>query len=254
MVRAKKKFGQHFLINKQISQQIVRSLVVTSGSNILEIGPGTGALTEYILNIPNISIYLIDIDLESINYLKDKFKIINNNILYGNFLEINLQELFKGRQVSIIGNFPYNISSQIIFTILDQYKFVNAVVGTFQYEVAERISSGPNSKKYGIISVLTQVYYDASMLFAIGKENFYPQPKVESAVIKLVRREKPLVDEQDWGFFKQLVKASFLHRRKTLRNNLKIFDLSKVINKEILNLRAENLSLEDYINLAKILK
>ena len=241
--RTKKKFGQHFLNNKTIATEIVRIINFQDFDQVIEIGPGTGFLTKFI--IKECQPILIEIDEEAVQFLKKNFPKINN-IIHGDFLKINIKPFLKNRNL-IIGNFPYNISTQILFKILEIKHSINIVVGMFQKEVAERICSKPNSKKYGIISVLIQAYYNCEIIMNVEKENFTPPPKVESSVIKLERNnvKKLNCDENQ---FVHLVKTSFNQRRKKIKNNLKIFEIKS--NSKLTNLmekRPEQLSVSDFI-------
>ncbi len=247
-IRAKKKFGQNFLTNEDIAKKIVNSINVQKYNRILELGPGTGMLSKYLITVCDP--ILIEIDEEAVCYLKKHIPQINNIIL-ADFLKIDLKPFLK-KTNAIIGNFPYNISTQILFKILNYKNNIQTVVGMFQKEVAERICSKPKSKKYGIISVLIQAYYDAEILFNVEKENFFPQPKVESSIIKLTRNNvKQLSCDEE--LFKILVKTSFNQRRKKLKNALKtkIIDFEK-IDLDLLNKRAEELSVNNFITLTNL--
>jgi len=248
-IRAKKKFGQNFLINENIAQKIINSINYKKYNQILEIGPGTGVLSKYL--IKQCDPILIEIDRDVVSYLKKHLPQINNIIL-ADFLKIELKPLLKSKN-AVIGNFPYNISTQILFKILNYKNNINTVVGMFQKEVAERICSSPKSKKYGIISVLIQTYYNTEILFHVKKENFKPQPKVESSIIKLTRNKVKKLNcnvEQ----FKSLVKLAFNQRRKKLKNSLKtkIINFNKN-NLDLLNKRAEELSVEEFITLTNLI-
>lgn len=253
-VRAKKHLGQHFLTDKNIAKSI--ALALTSHGNystVLEIGPGMGILTQFLLE-SNKEVYVIEIDSEAVVYLKKKFPNLKEHIIEGDFLKLPIDKLFQ-KSIAIIGNFPYNISSQILFKVLEHYKQVPELVGMFQKEVAERIASTHGNKSYGILSVLLQVYYDIEYLFTVHEHVFSPPPKVKSAVIRLKRKEK-LPQKLDEKHFKNIVKTAFNHRRKTLRNALKplLNEENKTRVKHFLNLRAEQLSIADFITLAELLK
>ena len=216
-VKPKKRLGQHFLTDQNIAQKIVESL----GSDIpdvLEIGPGTGVLTQFLLNRPEINLHVVEIDRDSVAYLQENFKTLKH-IWSEDFLKSDISNKFSGN-FSIIGNFPYNISSQIFFRVLEMRNRVPEVVGMIQKEVAERISSPHGKKTYGILSVLLQTYYDIEYLFTVSESVFNPPPKVKSAVIRLKRntRTKLPCDET---FFIKVIKAAFNLRRKMLRNSLK---------------------------------
>jgi len=243
MVKPKKHLGQHFLTDQNIALKIVDSLD-DSSENILEIGPGTGILTDIILEKNPSHFKVIEIDRESVIYLKKNYPKLD--IHEGDFLRFPLDTLFEN-QFSIIGNFPYNISTQILFKILDHRNLVKEMVGMFQKEVADRVMSPPGNKTYGILSVLIQAYYDLDYLFTVSPGVFHPPPKVNSAVIRL-KRNNILQHECNEKLFFALVKKGFNQRRKTLRNSLKPFtfdDNSKVT--ELLTKRAETLNYKDFI-------
>lgn len=253
-VRAKKHLGQHFLTDKNIANNI--ALALTSHGNyqkVLEIGPGMGVLTQFLLQSDK-EIFVIEIDKESVAYLKNHFPKLNHHIIEGDFLKLPIDKLFN-EQIAVIGNFPYNISSQILFKVIDHYQQIPELVGMFQKEVAERVAASHGNKSYGILSVILQVYYDIEYLFTVHEHVFSPPPKVKSAVIRL-RRKELLPENLDEKHFKNVVKTAFNQRRKTLRNALK-----PLLNKEnktrvekFLNLRAEQLSVEEFIDLAQLLK
>lgn len=244
-VRAKKHLGQHFLNDENIAQKIVEGLSSEAmEKNVLEIGPGMGVLTKYLVRkFPNLLV--VDIDRESIKFLKENYPELNGKIIEGDFLRMNLEEEFD-KKINIIGNFPYNISSQIFFKVLDYKDKVNEVVGMLQKEVAERIVSPPGNKNYGILSVLLQVYYDMEYLFTVEPEVFTPPPKVRSGVIRLKRNNKKAL-KCDEKLFKRIVKQGFQNRRKTLRNALKPLNLPNNIKElDVLDKRAEQLSVADF--------
>ncbi len=221
-VRAKKALGQHFLTDQSIARAIVDALEIPSGeapADVLEIGPGMGVLTRYLLPREDLSLKLIEIDGESVEYLRRNFPGMEGRLMEADFLKTDLSKVFRGRFM-VIGNFPYNISSQIFFKILDNLENVPQVVCMIQKEVAERIAEKPGSKTYGILSVLLQAWYDIEYLFTVGSGAFSPPPKVQSAVIRL-RRNKRSDLGCDPVLFKNVVKTSFNQRRKTLRNSLK---------------------------------
>lgn len=253
-VRPKKHLGQHFLTDKNIAANIVNSLSDTKEyTSVLEVGPGMGVLTDFLIKRKDIELYLVDIDRESIDYLKVHYKSLEDRIISADFLRMDLNRIFTG-PFAIIGNFPYNISSQIFFKVLDYKNQIPEVVGMLQKEVAERIASKHGNKVYGILSVLLQAYYDIEYLFTVEADVFDPPPKVRSAVIRLRRntRESLPCDEK---LFKQLVKQGFQTRRKTLRNALKSFNLPKEMNNEaVLDKRAEQLSVEDFIQLTQMVQ
>ena len=249
MVRPKKKLGQHFLHDDNIARKVVGYLSPET-SNLIEIGPGTGILTKYLVHSNSYNYLGIEIDEESINYLKNHFPDYSEKFVLANFLKLNLKDYFTGK-FSIIGNFPYNISSQILFRILENRNYVTEVIGMFQKEVAERINSASGSKKYGILSVLVQAYYHIEFLFTVNESVFYPSPKVKSAVIKLKRNDVDALDCDEKLFF-NIVKTGFNQRRKTLRNSLRKYILNDSGNvADLLNKRAEQLNVGDFVYLAQ---
>ena len=217
-VKPKKYLGQHFLKDETIAERIVNSLQVEQSCVVVEIGPGMGVLTKYFVD-KAFDFYVSEIDKESVTYLKNRFPQLADKIIEGDFLKLNLSGKFS-EKLAIIGNFPYNISSQILFQVYDNRNIVCELVGMFQKEVAERIASAPGKKAYGILSVLLQAYYDIEYLFTVDEHVFSPPPKVKSGVVRLVRKQNIELD-CDEVFFKQIVKVSFNQRRKMLRNSLK---------------------------------
>ena len=249
MVRPKKHLGQHFLRDDNIARKIVGYLSPET-SNVLEIGPGTGILTKYLIHSLAYNYLAIEIDNESIEYLKNHFPEYSEKFILADFLKVDLEELIQ-EKVSIIGNFPYNISSQILFKILENRNKVTNVIGMFQKEVGERISSSSGSKKYGILSVLVQAYFQIDYLFTVNENVFYPPPKVKSAVIQLKRNQVKALDCDEKLFF-EIVKAGFNQRRKTLRNSLRKYtfpESGKII--DLLNKRAEQLDVGDFVYLTQ---
>jgi 16S rRNA (adenine1518-N6/adenine1519-N6)-dimethyltransferase len=249
MVRPKKFLGQHFLKDQNIASKIVESLALSEGKSfVLEIGPGTGVLTQILVKKENVDLRLAEIDRESIAYLKEHYPSHADKIVEGDFLEIDLNTLTQD-DIHIIGNFPYNISSQIFFKVLDHRNQVKQVVGMIQKEVADRIAEKEGSKTYGILSVLLQAFYDIEFLFKVPPGVFFPPPKVMSGVIRMTRNSrKQLPCDED--LFKKVVKQGFQNRRKTLRNALKPLNLpTQVLSLPQLDLRAEQLSVEDFITL-----
>jgi len=251
MVRPKKFLGQHFLKDKNIALRIVDSLVLSKGVNhVVEIGPGTGVLTQYLLDNPDIELTVVEIDRESVAYLHEHFPALKGRIISGDFLEMDIEKEFS-QNLNIIGNFPYNISSQIFFEILDHRNQVTQVVCMIQKEVADRIAEKEGSKTYGILSVLLQTYYDIEYLFKVPPGVFFPPPKVMSAVIRLMRNKRDKLD-CDEVLYRKVVKQAFQTRRKTLRNALKSLNLPASIYKlDIMDKRAEQLSVEQFIFLTK---
>ena len=246
-VRAKKHLGQHFLKDLEIARDIAHSLSLNNYSKVLEVGPGMGVLTQFLIPL-DIETFVIEIDKESVSYLKKYYPELNNHLIEGDFLKLPLQEIFK-EPIAIIGNFPYNISSQILFKAIDHKDLIPEIIGMFQKEVAERVASPPGSKKYGVISVLLQCYYEIEYLFTVDETVFNPPPKVKSAVIRLRRNDRDKL-ECDEKKFVQLVKTAFGQRRKTLRNALKSLNLvDENTASQYLSLRAEQLSVEDFMNL-----
>lgn len=244
-VKPKKHLGQHFLNNEDIAEKIVSALPLTDDyDTILEIGSGTGVLTKYLLNIKSKKIVAVDIDAESIEYLKKKYSALN--IVEADFLQLNLNEFTKNK-IAVIGNFPYNISSQILFNILKNKNLVPFIVGMFQKEVAKRIASGPGNKEYGILSVLMQTFYEVSYLFSVDEHEFFPPPKVKSGVLLFKLKNKRELKCSEKLFF-NVVKTAFNQRRKTLRNALKSMNinLAGTESEKYLNKRAEQLSYKDF--------
>lgn len=246
-VKAKKKLGQHFLTDLDIAGKIVESLSPNC-PNVLEIGPGMGVLTQYLFKNKEYHTVAIEIDRESIAYLKHHFSAFEDQIIHGDFLQMDLDTLFNNQQFAVIGNFPYNISSQILFKVLDHRDKVPEVVGMFQKEVAERIASKPGCKAYGIMSVLLQAYYQIDYLFTVHEHVFQPPPKVKSAVIRLTRNSVKSLDCNE-VLFKQLIKASFNQRRKMIRNSLKSFFSVDGYSYPFLEKRPEQLSVAEFIEL-----
>ncbi|MCL2414327.1 MAG: 16S rRNA (adenine(1518)-N(6)/adenine(1519)-N(6))-dimethyltransferase RsmA [Bacteroidales bacterium] len=264
-VRAKKHLGQHFLRDETIAQNIAKALP-DDVSNVLEIGPGMGVLTKYLLRNkvgtdtstgsvsetavvelvetpePVFSLKVVEIDTESVAYLNEKYP--NLTVISDDFLKMNLDDLFD-EEFSIIGNFPYNISSQILFKVLEHRNAVPCVVGMFQKEVAERIASKHGNKTYGILSVLLQAFYDIEYLFTVHEHVFSPPPKVKSAVIRLTRNTRKNLNCDEKLFFK-IVKTAFNQRRKTLRNALSVMFDKTLLTDSIFDKRAEQLTVEDF--------
>ena len=291
-VRAKKALGQHFLTDQKVARAIVDALITPfpakgwseamassdarpcpclsekdgkgleaaggSGepcSPVLEVGPGMGALTQYLLEREDIDLRLIEIDSESVEYLLTHFQGMQGRLMEGDFLRLKLEKLFP-EKFAIIGNFPYNISSQIFFKVLDYKDSIPEVVGMVQKEVAERIAEKPGSKTYGILSVLLQAWYDIEYLFTVGSGCFAPPPKVESAVIRLTRNSRTDLG-CDEALFKTVVKTAFGQRRKMMRNPLKPIALARgkedVLSLPVFSQRPEQLSVEDFVALTNLL-
>lgn len=250
-VRAKKALGQHFLTDQSIARSIVDALTQDAERNVLEIGPGMGVLTQYLLQREDIDLKMVELDGESVDYLLTHFKNLPGKIYQADYLRLDIHRLFSGTY-RVIGNFPYNISSQIFFKILDDKDRIPEVVCMIQKEVADRIAEGPGSKTYGILSVLLQAWYDIDYILSVGPGAFAPPPKVKSAVIRLRRNERTELGV-DESLFKRVVKMSFNQRRKTLRNALKPLIVEKGIDAsdEVFDLRAERLGVEDFIDLTR---
>jgi 16S rRNA (adenine1518-N6/adenine1519-N6)-dimethyltransferase len=254
LVRAKKHLGQHFLTDKNIAEKIVNSLQRTAEyQQVLEVGPGMGILSDFLLQKTEYETFLLDIDTESVDFLGKKYPQSQNRLIHGDFLDLDFATHFQG-PMAVIGNFPYNISSQILFKILENRQQVVEVVGMFQKEVAERCTAKPGSKVYGILSVFLQAYYKVDYLFTVKAGVFNPPPKVLSAVIRLSRNEVQQLD-CDEKLFWQVVKAAFNQRRKTLRNALSgILAKDKLAGEPILDLRAERLSVADFVKLTQLIQ
>lgn len=251
-VKPKKHLGQHFLHDQNVCEKIAAAVSSDKGLNVLEIGPGTGALTKKMIpRFPGMKV--VDIDSESIAYLKENKVVPAENIVEGDFLEMDLSAFFGGKEFIVAGNFPYNISSQILFKIFYNRQLVPEMVGMFQKEVAQRIVSGHGNKDYGILSVLIQAYYDAKYLFTVSEGAFNPPPKVKSGVIKLVRKENLVIDYNEELFVK-VVKAAFNQRRKTLRNSLSGLLKPGAPKIPFDGLRPEQLTVKDFIELTKAIE
>jgi 16S rRNA (adenine1518-N6/adenine1519-N6)-dimethyltransferase len=254
-VRPKKSLGQHFLHDQVAAQKIVNGLELdeTQTTPVLEIGPGMGVLTKYLLEKNFVDLKVVEIDRDSVAYLKSNYKALDGRIIEGDFLKLELDQVFKS-PYAVMGNFPYNISSQIFFKVLANRDKVSQVVCMLQKEVADRIAEEHGTKTYGILSVLLQAYYDIQYLFKVGPGAFTPPPKVMSAVIRLKRNQRAQLG-CDETLFVQVVKQGFNTRRKTLRNALKNLNLAaEVAALPIMDKRAEQLSVEDFISLTKLIE
>jgi len=241
-VTPKKSLGQHFLNDETVAERIVQSITSTHNS-ILEIGPGMGILTKFLLQKENIKFKVVEIDTESVIYLQKKYPSLE--IISGDFLKLDLRD-YSGDKITIIGNFPYNISSQILFKVLENKDIVLELVGMFQKEVAERIASKPGKKKYGILSVLLQAFYDIEYLFTVDEYLFTPPPQVKSGIIRMVRNPNKKL-QCDEILFKNVVKTAFNQRRKTLRNSLKSFLFhEEYLNNHIFAMRPEQLTVGEF--------
>lgn len=247
-VRAKKHLGQHFLTDQNIARNIVESLSFEGYRKVLEVGPGMGVLTKFLLEKES-EIYVAEIDQESIVYLKKHYPKLEEQHFVGDFLKIKIPEVFD-EELAVIGNFPYNISSQILFKIIDNYTLIPEMSGMFQKEVAERTAAKPRTKDYGILSVLVQAYYDVEYLFTVHENVFNPPPKVKSGVIRMTRNLKEGLAGNE-VLFKQIVKAGFGQRRKKMSNALKVLSIPENMKSHpFLDIRAEELSVSDFISFA----
>ena len=249
LVKPKKFLGQHFLKDLKVAQDIADTVDACPDLPILEVGPGMGVLTQFLLKKGR-EVKVVEIDYESVAYLRETYPALENNIIEDDFLKMHLDRLFDGKPFVLTGNYPYNISSQIFFKMLDNKDLIPCCTGMIQKEVAERIAAGPGSKTYGIISVLIQAWYKVEYLFTVSEHVFNPPPKVKSAVIRMTRNE---VDDLgcDPKLFKLIVKTTFNQRRKQLRNSIKPI-LGKdcpLTAYELFNKRPEQLSVEQFINL-----
>lgn len=251
-VRAKKNLGQHFLNDKSIAQKIVESLRATEVKKVLEIGPGMGVLTQFLMQNKAFETSAVEIDRESVEYLNMHFPELKERIISADFLRLNLHNHFT-EPFAIIGNFPYNISSQIFFKVLEYHNQIPEVVGMLQKEVAERLAAGPGSKTYGILSVFLQAYYDIEYLFTVNEDVFTPPPKVKSGVIRLTRNktEKLNCDEK---LFKGIVKMAFNQRRKTMRNSLKtMITTDELKANPIFDKRPEQLGVDEFVMIVRMI-
>ena len=249
-VKAKKHLGQHFLHDEGIAQRIGNTLTLQNYSNVLEIGPGMGVLTKYIIEKP-VQVVAMDVDRDSVAYLEKHFLKENLTVLEADFLKYDLDSVFTGEPFSITGNFPYNISSQIVFKMLEHRDRIPEFTGMFQKEVAQRICEKEGNKTYGILSVLTQAFYNAEYLFTVKPGAFNPPPKVDSGVLRLTRKTDYSLPCDEKLFFRT-VKTAFQQRRKTLRNSLKNFNLSQKLKEDtIFGLRPEQLSVQEFIELTQ---
>lgn len=249
-VRAKKHLGQHFLTDLSIARKIAEALELESKTPVLEIGPGMGVLTQFLIQDPNAELSVVEIDTESVEYLHAHYPQLK--VVEGDFLKMDLKQIYSG-PFCVIGNFPYNISSQIYFKILENKDQVPCSVGMIQKEVAERLAEGPGSKTYGILSVLLQTYYDIEYLFTVHENVFNPPPKVKSAVIRLRRNTRTSIGCDD-KLFVTVVKTAFNQRRKQMRNSLKplLGKDNEIYNLPIFEKRPEQLSVDEFIELTNL--
>lgn len=262
-VKAKKHLGQHFLKDENIAKKIGDTLTLQGYDKVIEIGPGMGVLTKYILQ-KDIDVIAMDLDTESIEYLNTNFRLEHNDVLRNtqdfkvieaDFLKFDLSKVFNQEQFAITGNFPYNISTQIVFKTIENKDRIPEFTGMFQKEVAQRICEKEGSKAYGILSVLTQAFYDAEYLFTVPPSVFNPPPKVDSGVLRLIRKENYDELPCDEKLFFRVVKTAFGQRRKTLRNSLKTFQLIEEIKVlDILNKRPEQLSVDQFLELTLLIQ
>ena len=249
-IRAKKHLGQHFLRDLNIAQRIADSLPTDKTTSIMEVGPGTGVLTQFLLQKSDIQLTAVEVDKESVAYLRENYP--NLSLIEGDFLKLNLTTVFPDK-FAVIGNFPYNISSQIFFKILENKDKIPYAAGMIQKEVAERIAAPPGSKTYGILSVLLQAFYDIEYLFTVHEYVFDPPPKVKSAVIRLTRNKVDTLDCNE-QLFKTVVKTAFNQRRKTLRNSLKSLLGNAATGLPIFNERPERLSVAQFVELTNVIQ
>jgi len=244
MYTLKKSLGQHFLRDENISRKIISALRETAFTQLLEVGPGAGALTKYLLELEGIDLRAVELDEEKVRYLQDTYPVLKGKILHASILD--LEKPFAGK-FTVIGNFPYNISSQILFKMLDWKDDLGVMIGMFQKEVAQRVAAKEGNKVYGVISVLIQAFFDVEYLFEVSEQCFNPPPKVKSAVIRLMPRPAP--DFRNEKKFFLLVKTAFNQRRKTLRNAVKPLFETTALQDPIFDKRAEQLSIDDFARL-----
>jgi 16S rRNA (adenine1518-N6/adenine1519-N6)-dimethyltransferase len=253
MVKPKKHLGQHFLTDQNIAQRTAELALKCDNTNVLEIGPGKGILTKHLLKLPNKIINAIEIDHESTEFLQSNQIIQKPQLIEGDFLNLQINQLFPEPFI-LIGNFPYNISSQIVFKMLENHRLIPFMAGMFQKEVAYRIASPPGSKEYGILSVLTQAFYDVKVEFKIAPGAFFPPPKVDSAVISCKHKPNPEIGCNEKKLF-DVVKTAFNQRRKTLSNSLHKYNLKEAfLNHPFAKLRPENLSVGQFIELTQYIE
>jgi 16S rRNA (adenine1518-N6/adenine1519-N6)-dimethyltransferase len=248
MLTLKKSLGQHFLHDENMCRKIVAQVEVENGLQLLEIGPGGGAITKYLLEIAQIHYKAIEIDAEKVDYLQRQFPVITGKLIHTDFLKA--EKPFNGT-FSIVGNFPYNISSQILFKVLDWKSDVSEVIGMFQKEVAQRVAAASGSKVYGILSVLVQAFFEVEYLFAVPPGCFSPPPKVMSGVLRMKNASNPYAID-DYKSFARIVKAGFNQRRKMLRNGLKGIFKPEILELEIFSRRAEQLSVAEFVDLYRM--
>mgnify|MGYP005727625261 CR=1 FL=1 len=250
-VNPKKFLGQHFLIDDNISKKIVEAINFQKFKKVIEVGPGKGALTKHLIHIKDM-LTLIEVDKESVEFLNGEFQKEKLNIIEADFLKFDMGSTYPSeKDILIIGNFPYNISSQILIKSTENYESVSGLIGMFQKEVAERIISKNNCKQYGILSVKTQLFYNVKILFDVSPNVFFPKPKVNSAVISLTRKENLNID-CDLQLLDRIIKLGFQQRRKKLKNSLKKLDLEEnILEDSIFESRPEQLTIEEFVKLTK---
>ena len=254
LVKPKKFLGQHFLKDLKVAQDIADTVDSQPELPVLEVGPGMGVLTQFLVKKER-TVKVVEVDYESVAYLREAFPSLEDHIIEDDFLKMNLNRTFDGNPFVLTGNYPYNISSQIFFKMLDNKELIPCCTGMIQKEVAERIAAGPGSKTYGILSVLIQAWYEVEYLFTVSEHVFNPPPKVKSAVIRMTRNQT-----QDLGcnekLFKQVVKTTFNQRRKTLRNSIKpiLGKESSILQDEIFNKRPEQLSVQQFVELTNMVE
>jgi len=246
MYTLKKSLGQHFLKDENICRKIIDELQQCPFKNLVEVGPGGGALTKYLVGIPGINFKAVELDEEKVHFLEHNYPVLKGMIIHQDFLGID--QPFD-QAFTVVGNFPYNISTQILFKILEWENNVECVIGMFQKEVAQRVAAREGSKVYGVTSVLIQAFYDVTYLFDVNENSFVPPPKVKSGVIKLLPKKEPVSMNDRTSFF-ELVKTAFNQRRKTLRNAVKNLFTTEVLQQPIFNKRAEQLSVYDFAQLS----
>jgi 16S rRNA (adenine1518-N6/adenine1519-N6)-dimethyltransferase len=250
MYTLKKSLGQHFLKDDTVIQKIMDALKEDPFDRLVEVGPGGGALTKYLIQLPNIEFKAVELDAEKVEYLQKTYPVLQDKIIHRSFLDI---EMPFAEPFTVIGNFPYNISTQILFKVLDWKEHVPVVIGMFQKEVAQRVASKEGSKVYGVISVLIQAFYEVEYLFDVSNQAFNPPPKVQSGVIRLKRRKDVLNVKSDRNFY-VLVKTAFNQRRKTMRNAVKGQFTAEVLQDPIFEKRAEALSVDEFAKLTFLMK
>lgn len=251
-VKAKKSLGQHFLADKNIARKIVSSLNYSSPVDVLEIGPGTGVLTQFLVQEPNCNLLCVELDSESVALLHKEYPQLNGKIIEGDVLKLSLGGIFPGK-FSVVGNLPYNISSEIFFKLIESKELVNEAVFMIQKEMADRISAPHGSKTYGITSILLQAFFDIKYLFTVSETVFIPPPKVKSAVVKFTRNQTTELGCNE-KMFKLVVKTAFNQRRKTMRNSLKSLIPPHLVSNAIFDKRPEQLSIAEFIDLTNFLQ